>query len=71
MHKQSTEGKSCCSSDCQNCCKCQKFFRLIVVVLLLLNTIFIGSMWFKALSLCPAMKGGKMCPISGQPLTEK
>ena len=55
------------------------FFRIIVVLLLLVNTFFIGGIWcamtyqtcgYKKASFCPLSKKtmGKICPITGKQL---
>ena len=55
------------------------FFRAIIVILLAINTFFIGGIWcamtyqgcgYKKVSLCPISQKmtGKYCPITGKKL---
>ncbi len=47
--------------------KCCKGTKIFVMILLLLNTFFLGSIWCK-LVVQPkcGVKSGKMCPLFGQ-----
>lgn len=57
--------------------KCCGFWKSFLVIILLLNTFFIGSIWCtlkygyggKA-SFCPFGMKGKVCPITGKSLDE-
>ena len=53
----------------------EKLFRTFVVILLLINTFFIGSMWYTMQTcggsgkgiFCPWSKSsGKICPLTGK-----
>ena len=63
--------KTCCNCGCGS-----KFLKWFLVVILLLNTFFIGSIWcsmkcgYGKNSFCPFSGKAKVCPISGKTMDD-
>ena len=56
------EDKKCDNQGCK-CCGC-KSVKLLIMLLLLLNTFFLGGIWCAVTQGCHST--GKMCPFSGK-----